>query len=87
MERKTNACVFENFKPEWTLESRVTEAALRYVGHVMREVRGMENDVMLEGMSGKRRQGRPRTRWLDTLKDIKHPVLTSRDGRAEKDRN
>ncbi len=28
---------------------------------------GMENDVMLGGMSGERRRGRPRARWLDTL--------------------
>ena len=60
-ERKTNVRVIENIKPEWTLESRVTQAALRYFGHVARQERGMENDVMLGGMIGKRRRGRPRT--------------------------
>ena len=53
-----------NIKPERTLESRVAEAALRYFGHVVREEGGMENDLMLGEMSGKRRRGRPRTRWL-----------------------
>ena len=38
------------------------ESGTRYVGHVMREERGMENHVMLGEMSGKRRRGRPRTR-------------------------
>ena len=27
----------------------------------------MENNVMLGEMSGKRRRGRPRTRWLDNV--------------------
>ena len=47
MERKTNVWVLENIKPEWTRESRVAQAALRYFGHVVREERGMENDVVL----------------------------------------
>ena len=43
--------------------------------------RGMENYVMREGtIYGKRRRRRPRTRWLDTLKDIKDLLLTSREG-------
>ena len=29
MERKTNVWVLENMKPEWTLESRVAQAALK----------------------------------------------------------
>ena len=34
---------------------------VRCSGHVVGEERGMENDEMLEEMSGKRRRGRPRT--------------------------
>ena len=49
MERKTNVWVLENIKPEWTLESRVEQAALRYFGNVVREERGMENEVVLAG--------------------------------------
>ena len=56
MDRKTNPGVPENMNPEWTLTSRVTQAALRYLGHVVRQERGMENDMMLWEMSGKRRR-------------------------------
>ena len=56
VERKTNVWMLENIKPEWTLESRVAQAGLRYFGHVLSEERGMENDVMLWEMSGKRRR-------------------------------
>ncbi|KAI0221995.1 hypothetical protein LSAT2_026737 [Lamellibrachia satsuma] len=75
MERKTNVWVLENVKPKWTLESRVIKAALSYFGHVVRKERGMENDVMLGGMRRKRRRGRPRTKWLDTIKDVKGPSI------------
>ena len=37
-------------------------------GNMVREEHGIE---MLGGMSGKRKQGRPRTRWLDTLINLK----------------
>ena len=48
-----------------------TSSILRYVGHVAREERGMENDVILGVMNGKRRRGMPRTRWLDNVNNIK----------------
>ena len=43
------------------------KAALSYFGHMVR-AGGMEDDVMLGRMNGERRRGRPRQRWLDTLK-------------------
>ena len=54
--------------------SRVIKAALSYFGHFVRKERGMENDVMFGGMRGKRRRGRPRTKWLD-IKDVKGPSI------------
>ena len=41
-----------------------------YFGHEVREERGMENDVMLWEMSGKRRRGRPITRWLANVNNL-----------------
>ena len=73
----TNAWVLEKIKPEWTLESRVAQAALRYFGHVVREEHGMENGVMLGEVSWKRRRGRPRTRWLDNVNNIKGLSINS----------
>ena len=45
----------------------MTKAALSYFGHEVR-AGGMEDDVMLGRMNGARKRGRPRQRWLDTLK-------------------
>ena len=45
----------------------MTKAAVSYFGHVVR-AGGMEDDEMLGRMNGARRRGRPRQRWLNTLK-------------------
>ena len=45
----------QNIKPEWTLESRVAQAALRYFGHVARDERGWRMmPVNIGVMNGKR---------------------------------
>ena len=40
---------------------------LQYVGHLMRRVDSLEKTLMLGGIGGKRRRGRPKMRWLDGL--------------------
>ena len=42
---------------------------LQYCGHLMRRVDSLEKTVMLGGIRGRRRRGRPRTRWLDGITD------------------
>ena len=42
---------------------------LQYFGHLMRRVDSLEMTLMLGGMGGRRRRGRPRMRWLDGITD------------------
>ena len=42
---------------------------LHYFGHLMRRVDSLEKTLMLGGIGGKRRRGRPRMRWLDGITD------------------
>ena len=42
---------------------------LQYFGHLMRRVDSLEKTVMLGGIRGRRRRGRPRRRWLDGITD------------------
>ena len=42
---------------------------LQYLGHLMRRVDSLEKTVMLGGIRGRRRRGRPRMRWLDGITD------------------
>ena len=42
---------------------------LQYFGHLMRRVDSLEKTMMLGGLGGRRRRGRPRMRWLDGITD------------------
>ena len=42
---------------------------LQYFGHLMRRVNSLEKTLMLGGIGGRRRRGRPRMRWLDGITD------------------
>ena len=41
----------------------------QYFGHLMRRIDSLENTLMLGGLGGRRRRGRPRMRWLDGITD------------------
>ena len=42
---------------------------LQYFGHLMRRVDSLEKTLMLGGIGGRRRRGRPRMRWLEGIID------------------
>ena len=42
---------------------------LQYFGHIMQRVDSLEKTLMLGGIEGRRRSGRPRMRWLDDITD------------------
>ena len=47
----------------------VLKLKLQYFGHFMRRVDSLEKTLMLGGIEGRRRRGRPRMRWLDGITD------------------
>ena len=48
---------------------------LQYFGHLMRRADSFEKTLMLGGIGGRRRRGRPRMRWLDGITDLMHMSL------------
>ena len=42
---------------------------LPYFGHLMRRADSLEKTLTLGGIEGRRRTGRPRMRWLDSIMD------------------
>ena len=42
---------------------------LQYFGHLMQKTDSLEETLMLGGIGGRRRRGRPRIRWLDGITD------------------
>ena len=49
---------------------------LQYFGHLMQTVDSLENTLMLRGIGGRKRRGRPRMRWLDGVMDSMHVNLS-----------
>ena len=49
---------------------------LQYFGHLMRRVDSLEKTLMLGGIGGRRRSGRPRMRWLDGITDSMYMSLS-----------
>ena len=49
---------------------------LQYCGHLMRRVDSLEKTLMLGGIGGRRRRGRQRMRWLDSITDSMHVSLS-----------
>ena len=46
------------------------EAETPVFGHLMQRVDSLEKTLMLGGIGGRRRRGRPRMRWLDGITDL-----------------
>ena len=42
---------------------------LQYFGHLMQRVDSLEKTLMLGGIGGRRKSGRQRMRWLDSITD------------------
>ena len=52
------------------MEGVMLELKLQYFGHLMRRVDSLEKTLILGGIGGRRRRGRPRMRWLDGITDL-----------------
>ena len=59
----------EGDSPGISLEGMMLKLKLQYFGHLMRTVDLLEKTLMLRGIGGRRRRGRPRMRWLDGITD------------------
>ena len=58
-----------NFLQNGDLNCLMLKLKLQYFGHLMRRVDALEKTLMLGGIGGSRRRGRPRMRWLDGITD------------------
>ena len=66
--RRSNQSILKEISPGISLEGMMLKLKLQY-GHLMRRVDSLEKTLMLGGIGGRRRRGRPRMRWLDGLTD------------------
>ena len=66
---ETNQSILK-ISPGISLERMMLKLKLQYFGHLMRRVDSLEKTLMLGGVGGRRRRGRPRMRWLDGITDL-----------------
>ena len=67
--RRSNQSILKEMSPGCSLEGLILKLKLQYFGHLMRRVDSLEKTLMLGGIGGRRRRGRPRMRWLDGITD------------------
>ena len=61
--------MLKEISPGISLEGMMLKLKLKYFGHLMRRVDSLEKTLMLGGIGGRRRRGRPRMRWLEGITD------------------
>ena len=67
--RGSNQSILKEISPGISLEGMMLKLKLQYFGHLMRRADTLEKPLMLGGIGGRRRSGRPRMRWLDGITD------------------
>ena len=67
--RRSNQSILKDINPGISLEGMMLKLKPQYFGHLMRRVDSLEKPLMLGGIGGRRRRGRPRMRWLDGITD------------------
>ena len=65
--RRSNQSILKEISPGISLEGMMLKLKLQYFGHFMQRVDSLEKTLMLGGIGGRRRRGRPRMRWLDGI--------------------
>ena len=54
----------------------ILKLKLQYFGHLMQIIDSLEKTLMLGGIGGRRRRGRPRMRWLDGITETMNMSLS-----------
>ena len=68
--RRSNQSILMEISPGVSLEGMMLKLKLQYFGHLMWRVDSLEKTLMLGGIGGRRRKGRQRLRWLDSITDL-----------------
>ena len=65
--KASNQSILKEIGPGCSLEGMMLKLKLQYFGHLMRSVNSLVKTLMLGGIGGRRRRGRQRMRWLDSI--------------------
>ena len=65
--RRSNQSILKEINPEYSPEGLMLKLKLQYFGHLTQRADSLEKTLMLGKTEGKRRRGRQRMRWLDSI--------------------
>ena len=65
--RRSNQSILKDISPEYSLEGLMLK--LQYFGHLIQRADSLERTLRLGKITGGRRRGRQRMRWLDGIID------------------
>ena len=68
--RRSNQSILKEISPGYSLEGLILRLKLQYFGHLIQKAESLEKTLMLGGIGGRRRRGRPRMRWLDDITNL-----------------
>ena len=74
--RRSNQSILKEISPGCSLEGMMLKLKVQYFGHLMRRVDSLEKTLMLGRIGGRRRRGRQRMRWLDSITDSMNVSLS-----------
>ena len=67
--RGSNQSILKEINPGISLEEMMLKLKLQYFGHLMQRADSLEKPLIMGGIGGRRRSGRPRMSWLDGITD------------------
>ena len=67
--RRSNQSILKEINSGISLEGMMLKLKFQYFGHLMKRADSLEKTLMLGGIGGRKRMGRPRMRWLDGITD------------------
>ena len=67
--KEINQSILKEINPEYSLEGLMLKLNYQYFGHLMLRTDSLEKTLMLGNIEGKRRRGRLKIRWLDSITD------------------
>jgi len=67
--RRPNQSILKKINSEYSLEGLMLKLKLQYFGHVMQRADSLEKTLMLGKIEGRRRRGRQRVGWLESITD------------------